>query len=99
MVVLDLKSAILIEVSACPLGDRAVLFHLASVLLEALGGNCSILEYMSSPLVYCQVRVAQSLVFGVVICKMIVCFKVVRVFNSENNSYLKTSVRWTLEYR
>jgi hypothetical protein len=37
MIVLDLKPSILIEVSACSLDDKAVLFRLASFLLEAIG--------------------------------------------------------------
>ena len=37
MVLLDLKSPILREVSVCPRGPNAVLFRLAKFRLEALG--------------------------------------------------------------
>jgi hypothetical protein len=32
-------------------------------------GNCSLPEHLSLPLVYCEGRVAQTLVIGVVICR------------------------------
>ena len=42
MVVLDLKSSILREVSACPRGLKKVLFHLITFLLEALEVDLSV---------------------------------------------------------
>jgi hypothetical protein len=108
-----------LKVSAYLRDPKAVLFHLPSFLLEALGtANPS--RAPKYVLVFSEVRVAQSLVFGVVIGWWLLVLVITdigvnqherlfnitqrfyccstshihgRVFNNENNSYPKTSVK------